>query len=223
VVWKLDSITLKPEDYVHRLLQLKGKRHVRVTEVPKTYKSLNSGDVFLLDAGTKLYIWQGAQSSGGERVKAAQLAEGIEEERNGLCKIEVIQEGSDDEEFFKLVGDKGPIASAEAGGSDLEADKDSGHLKQLFKITENGSTFGFAKVSEGDKIKKSEFVSKDVFILDTGFEVITWIGKDSSLGEKKHALQSAQDYLTAHGKPPHTPICRMVEGAENDVFNQYVH
>lgn len=46
---------VEPEKYRPRLLHLKGKKKVRVTEVELSYKSLNSGDVFVLDAGLNLY------------------------------------------------------------------------------------------------------------------------------------------------------------------------
>eukprot|EP01113_Clastostelium_recurvatum_P051185 TRINITY_DN9885_c0_g1_i1.p1 TRINITY_DN9885_c0_g1~~TRINITY_DN9885_c0_g1_i1.p1 ORF type:complete len:139 (-),score=39.88 TRINITY_DN9885_c0_g1_i1:619-1035(-) len=72
-----------------RLLQLKGRRHIRVTEVPLSFKSLNSGDVFILDAGVKIYQWNGSASSGMERSKAAQLSQSIEEERRGKASNSV--------------------------------------------------------------------------------------------------------------------------------------
>jgi len=212
-----------PASYKPRLLQFKGKRHIRVTEVPLSHKSLNSGDVFLLDAGLKLFIWQGKQASGLEKNKAVTLGEAIETEREGKAKVEVFAEGEEDASFWELLGGKGEVASAAAGGSDLEADHDASHLKQLHRLHEDKGKFTFSKVSEGEKFKRSDLDSSDVFILDTGFEVIAWIGKGSSVGEKKHALQYAQEYLTAHGKNPALPISKMIEGAENNVFSQIVH
>lgn len=37
-----------PVEYKPRLLQVKGRRHIRVTQVPLERASLNSGDVFIL-------------------------------------------------------------------------------------------------------------------------------------------------------------------------------
>lgn len=37
---------------VQRLLQVKGRRTVRATEVPVTWESFNTGDCFILDLGS---------------------------------------------------------------------------------------------------------------------------------------------------------------------------
>lgn len=58
-----------PTEYRPRLLQLKGKNVVKVTEVSLTSDSLNAGDVFVLDAGLQIYQWNGSQSSIQERTK----------------------------------------------------------------------------------------------------------------------------------------------------------
>ena len=49
--------------------------------------SLNSGDVFILDAGLKIYQWNGKHSTPFERNKASQFCSSIESERNGLAKV----------------------------------------------------------------------------------------------------------------------------------------
>ena len=81
--------------YRTRLLQLKGKRTVTVREVPLSSASLNKGgssvfeylasaslvsyktlivsDVFLLDAGLKLFIFDGESSNKYERAKAIEV------------------------------------------------------------------------------------------------------------------------------------------------------
>lgn len=54
---------VKAEEYKHRLLQIRiANKKTIVREVPFTSKSLNSNDVFILDAGLKIYQWNGADS-----------------------------------------------------------------------------------------------------------------------------------------------------------------
>ena len=57
------------DEYEKRLLHVKGKRNVRVFPVEVSYKSLNKGDVFILDCGLKLFQWNGPKSSKAERAK----------------------------------------------------------------------------------------------------------------------------------------------------------
>lgn len=78
-------------------------------QVEMTTKSLNSGDVFILDAGLVLYQWQGkssgtiilmtiklklllliSSSGPSERLKAAQLTRAISDERGGKASIIVL-------------------------------------------------------------------------------------------------------------------------------------
>ncbi len=81
---------VEPEKYRPRLLWIKSKgKTITIREVPISYTSLNSGDVFLLDYGRELYQWQGKTSSAQERFKASQLAAAIDSERKGLATITV--------------------------------------------------------------------------------------------------------------------------------------
>jgi hypothetical protein len=57
---------------------LKGKKFIRVSEVPLSHKSLNSGDVFIVDLGTELIQFNGSKSGVMERTKAAAMLQAIE-------------------------------------------------------------------------------------------------------------------------------------------------
>ncbi len=59
------------------MLHLKGKRAVRVEEIPSTTHSLNKGDVFILDTGLKIYIYNGANSNRYQRAKGVEVASGM--------------------------------------------------------------------------------------------------------------------------------------------------
>ncbi|KAI8344195.1 hypothetical protein BC941DRAFT_458319 [Chlamydoabsidia padenii] len=72
-------------------------------------------------------------------------------------------------------------------------------------------------VAQG-KISKDLFDSKDVFILDVSHEIFVWVGRDASRKERRHGLQYAQDYLKDSGLSPFTPICTLLEGAEDELF-----
>ena len=212
---------VKPEEYRTRLLHIKGRlRNVRVTEVPLSASSLNTGDIFVLDKGLDLYQMQGAKSSGGERMKAAQLTRAIDDERKGLAEIHVAEEGDGDKDFWPIfweaLGGEGEISKE--SGSDDEASKEADTLKKLFRLKEEGGSFEFSLVAEG-KFNKSQLDSNDVFICDQGQEVFVWAGKGSNKQERKWGIQYAQNYLVKYNRPKALPITRILEGGENEVFN----
>jgi gelsolin len=209
---------VKPDEYAPKLLHLKGKKKIRVTEVPLVSKSLNSGDVFILDNGLKIYQWNGKKSGPQEKMKGAQLCKSIAEDRKGKAKIIVLEEGDKEADFWKIVvGGEGAVLSAEEGGDD-NASENAPASKTLFQLSDATGTLQFKQVATKSDCKMSVLDPNDVFILDTGAEVFAWIGKGASTGEKSKALSFAQDYLTKFNRPAHTPISRILQGGENDVF-----
>jgi len=212
---------VKPEEYVPRLLHLKGKKKIRVTQVEKNRSSLNSGDVFILDGGLKIWQWNGRKSGPQEKQKGAQLCRAIADERKGKPKVQVLEESDKDTEFWAQLGGEGGVKSAEEGGDDNEAETTG--VKSLFQLSDASGSLTFKQVATGSQCKKSLLDSNDVFILDTGAEVIAWIGKGASPDEKKKALGFAQDYLTKYNRPAYLPISRILEGGENEVFNAALH
>jgi len=204
---------VKAEEYKPRLLHVKGKKTVRVTQVPLSGTSLNSGDVFLLDKGLKIYQWNGKQSAGQERMKAAQVARAISDERKGLPKVTVLAEGDDAPEFWDALGGVTPVKSAAEGGKDEHVVD----LKKLFRLSDESGQMTFTLVGEG-KIKKDLLDHSDVFILDDGAEIYTWVGSGASQNEKRSALKYAQDYLVQYKRPLYLPITRILDGGENETF-----
>jgi len=84
---------VKPEEYETRLLHLKGKTVVRVAQCSVDSDSLNSGDVFLLDAGLTIIQWNGSKSSPQERTKGGEIARALKSERKGLPTVTTSDEG----------------------------------------------------------------------------------------------------------------------------------
>jgi len=163
-----------PEEFKPRLLQLKGKKNVRVTQVPLTHESLNSGgrftiffpsssffsllllilflDVFILDDGLELYQFQGSKASPWERQKGGQLCRAIDDERKGKPEIYVFSEGdkgdAEMDAFWKILGgEPKSIKSAGDGGKDEEWEKQG--KKKLFRITDSSGKMTFKLVQEG--------------------------------------------------------------------------
>lgn len=211
---------VKPEEYKPRLLHLKGRKNIRVEEVPLKMTSLNAGDVFILDNGMDLYQWQGKKAGKNEKARAGQLSRAIDDERRGKPEVHVISQGDSDEgDFFKFFEDHSAdtyAAIPDEEGDDAEWEKTS--EKRLFQVSNAGGSLEMKMVSEGT-VKRSQLVSDDVMIFDIGSEVFVWAGKGADKEEKKSSMNFAGKYLTDYKRPAFLPISAIIEGGENETFN----
>lgn len=71
------------DKYDTRLLHVKGRRNIRVQQTKLAWSSMNSGDVFILDAGMKIWLWLGSKSGRVERIKGYEVARRIRDEERG--------------------------------------------------------------------------------------------------------------------------------------------
>lgn len=211
---------VEPTKYQPRLLWIKGRKKVRVTQVEMSHKSLNSGDVFILDAGLTIYQWNGKGAGIQEKTRGAQTSRALSDEREGKSKVVVVEDGHEEAEFWKAIGGKGPVQTAAQGGAD-DDEKLTG-TKKLYRLSDSSGKMTFTEVASGS-LKRNQLDSKDVFIVDTGAEIFAWIGKGASVSEKHKSMQYAQEYLTSHNRPPYLPIARVLEGGENEHFELAFH
>lgn len=211
---------VQPEAYRPRLLMLKGKKRVRVVEVPLAAEALNSGDVFVLDAGLTLYQWNGSKCSPQEKIRAAQLCRALDDERRGLPTVVVIEEADQGapEAFWAL------LPGSRSAGQDRGAEDEDWEKKEdkvLFQLSDAGGKLEFNRVAEGARVTRDKLTSSDAFVLDVGNEVFVWIGKAASEREKKEAMSFATKYLASLKRPNYLPVTRLLEGGENDYFESF--
>jgi len=218
----LDSAFNKVDRDAHRvrLLKIKGKKNVRITEVSALTSNLNSGDVFVLDTKDEVYQWIGKDSSVFERSKGGELCTAIRNERGAKPNIVVLEEsrGDDNAKFWEHLGGKGPIPTAEEGGDDILGEMETKNVeKKLFKISDSKGSLDFTPVASG-KIYKKMLDTNDVFLFDTGFEIFLWIGQGASAQERQGGLGQAQNYLKTTGRPVYLPISKIQEKSQIATF-----
>lgn len=218
---------VEPEKYEPRLLHLKGKKKVRTMQVDRTIAALNSGDVFILDLGLKVFKWEGKSAGMFEKNKGREVCDAIKTERRGKVNIVYIREGDKDEgaqEFYKHLGGTvdSAIKSAAEGGDDKEAEEQGNRIRQLWKLSDASGKMEFSKVAEGNNIKKNLLDPNDVFIYDSGSEIFAWIGKGASDKERIEAMVYAQNYLSHNKRPAYLPISRVLDGGENAKFKEAI-
>ncbi|XP_052068531.1 advillin-like [Mytilus californianus] len=206
-----------------RLFQIKGKRNVRVKQVECSSKSMNQGDVFLLDCGLTLHLWNGPQSSTFERMKGHQVAKNIrDEERGGKAEIRIIDiRWNSDIKFFADLGSKTDIAESSTAGDDKEFEKKLISEIKLYSVSDASGKMEIAEKSR-KPFHQTDLDSNDCFILDAGPSgIFVWVGRKCTNDEKKSAWKYATDFLEMKGYPNWTAITRIVESGETPVFKQY--
>ena len=81
--------------YETRLLHVKGRRNIRVQQTRLAWSSMNSGDVFILDKGLDIYVWNGKEAGRLEKIKGLDVARRIkDEERGGRAQVHIIGKGA---------------------------------------------------------------------------------------------------------------------------------
>ncbi|KAF2100997.1 putative actin-binding protein Fragmin [Rhizodiscina lignyota] len=195
-----------------------------VHEVEPTWESLDEDDVFVLDRGDKIWVWQGKKCSPMEKAKAAQVVHDMtiakhvdvevlsQAESRSRLVVNLLGGGETDQPSFKA---SRPLTRSEADG----------RPRRLFRLSDASGKLEFGLVKEGD-ISNEDLDGNDLFILDTGKAIWVWQGASASTAEKGVWIRVAQAYVRqlqeAEGpgnEGAHlTPISKVTEGSESRAF-----
>ncbi|KAF2737793.1 actin depolymerizing protein [Polyplosphaeria fusca] len=193
---------------------------VLVHEVEPTWKSLDEDDVFVLDKGDKIFVWQGKKCSPMEKLKAAQVV-------NDLTIAKHV-----DTEVLSQAESRSKVVVDYLGGEDVDiittqfkcprpiggrvADE---RERKLFKISDADGALSFDKVKDGQSIGRSDFDGDDVFLLDSGKDVWVWEGKGASRAEKAVWIRIVQKYVGQLGEDAAaTSVAKVHQGNEGRAF-----
>ena len=198
--------------YETTLWQVKGARSCKVSECALDASSLNAGDVFILETQDVIYQWNGKEANKKEKAKGLEVSTDIRaEERGGKCKLEVVEMGAEPAAFWAALGGEKPIAGAV---SDTTAAASGGGNAKLFKVSDSTGSMQTTEVASGS-LAKSMLVSDDVMILDAGMSIFVWIGKGANAEEKKSGMKVGTDFITSQGRPAHTKVVKVTDGASS--------
>lgn len=210
--------TVNRDEYETRLFQVKGKRTVRVSQVPIKSASLTADDVYILDAGLELYVFNGKTANRLEKAKGLEFVRKLNNDaRGGRANITFIDEDPKNAAFWSTLG--GYIDVTRVGESDDEHERIARKNTTVLHVSDSTSDLRVEDVTPSNGVlTKSILKTDDVFIVDVGDVVFVWVGKKASDAERKNAMTCATKYLQKHGRSLHTPITRVVEEGEPPVF-----
>ncbi|KAL3632481.1 Villin-3 [Castilleja foliolosa] len=203
------------EEFETRLYICKGKRNIRLKQVPFLRSSLNHDDVFILDTKDKIYQFNGENSNIQERAKALEVIQYLKEKyHEGKCDVAIVDDGklqaeTDSGEFWVLFGGFAPISKKVATEDDIIPEKTPA---QLFSIID-----GQVQSVDGE-LSKSILENNKCYLLDCGSEVFVWVGRVTQIDERKTAIGAAEDFLASQNRPKSTHITRVIQGYETHSF-----
>lgn len=203
------------EEFETRLYICKGKRVVRMKQVPFSRSSLNHDDVFILDTKDKIYQFNGANSNIQERAKSLEVIQFLKEKyHEGTCDVAIVDDGnlqaeSDSGSFWVLFGGFAPISKKVITEDDIVPEKTPPKLSSI--------TDGQVSPVDGE-LSKSSLENNKCYLLDCGAEVFVWIGRVTQLEERKAAIQTAEEYLVSENRPKATRVTRVIQGYETHSF-----
>ena len=212
--------TVVKDVYPTRLLLCKGRRTVRVSEVPLSSSSLNRSDVFILDKGLTIYIFNGPEANKYEKLKGIETANRINtDSRSGRAFVAIVEDASDStsKQFWEELG--GYVTPASLPSSDDDDDEPVVKTAaKLFHICNATGSVEFNSIPLPDnKLKKDLLKGEDCYMVVSNDKVYIWVGKGSTLEEKRESTVLAEKYCTENGISTKN-ISRVVEGCESSSF-----
>ncbi|CAB3374990.1 Hypothetical predicted protein [Cloeon dipterum] len=216
-----------------RLFQVKGRRNVRVRQIPVGISTMNKGDCFILDVTKEIFVYCGMNSKRQERLKAIQAANQVrDQDHGGRPKVEIIDNFSsevDVQKFFRELGggSRAEVPPEATGGDDDAFEATQDNKVTLFKVSDASGSMKVDKV--GEKPLNQNLLqsaqsggAQDCFILDTvSSGIFVWIGRSCNQNEKVEALKKADQFLKDNKYPAWTNVQRIVEDGEPVAFKQY--
>lgn len=197
---------VEPTKDVPHLYKIKGRMNsgMTMTQEKLAKSSLNSGDSFILYANSSLvWIWHGASSNPDEKARANRQGEKMCTEGT-VVTLDQDQGDAEHAEFWAYL-EAGGGAIKEADEADEEVEE---FVPLLFKVPSPSGD----EAEEPEQIAKAETVKQrfgppaskfdralldeaGVFLLDAGWEVFLWMGKESCRDSKFAGMAHADSYM----------------------------
>lgn len=173
----------------------------------------------------RFFVFSSTQSNPHERARANALAEGMAIEGT----VAVFDQGAGDEDATEFWERLGGYQDDIAEGDDADEQVQE-FTPTLYRLP--GDSGVPEMIAEGEpvkigwgkptpKIAKSLMDTTDVFLLDAGWELFVWTGKESDRSERLAAMGHVDAYGKYMPRAKHLPVSIVKEGYETSEFNGY--
>ncbi|XP_050978924.1 advillin [Labeo rohita] len=210
---------------IQRLLHVKGKRKVTGTEVELSWKSFDTGSVFLLDLGKTIIQWNGPESNKQERLKGMMLAKDIRDrERGGRAEIGVIEGDAEAnsplvmEVMVSILGER--PSKLPSGTPDEITDREQMSKLTLYHVSDANGAMNITEIATSP-LTQDLLNHDDCYILDQGGKsIFVWKGKTANKAERQAAMTRALEFIKQKGYPLTTKVEAISDGGESALFKQ---
>ncbi|CAL5025587.1 unnamed protein product [Urochloa decumbens] len=210
-----NHVEINEQEHSTRLYVCRGKHVVHVNEVPFARASLNHEDIFILDTKSKIFQFNGSNSCIQERAKALEVVQYIKDTfHDGKCEVAAVEDGrlmADAEagEFWALFGGFAPLPKK----SPSEDNGEDGEIVVKLLCINQGKT----EQINFDSLARELLESNKCYLLDCGAEMYVWMGRNTSLQERKGASEAAEKLLIDDSRTK-SHVIKVIEGFETIMF-----
>jgi hypothetical protein len=192
--------SLDDQQYKARLFHVHSSgANIHSRQISINKKNIDTGDVYMLDTGVKVFIYIGKGSNSFEKFHLSCMVEKIKEVRQNKAIIISIDEScelnehdlknkNEFEEFLQKFEEN--IQETD------EQNKIDKNYRKMMKLSDENGKLELTDV----EYKKENLVSQDSFLIDRGDAIIIWIGKEASKKEKKFAKFYANKYISKENR-----------------------
>ncbi|NP_001035455.1 advillin isoform X1 [Danio rerio] len=210
---------------IQRLLHVKGRRKVTGTEVEVSWKSFDTGSVFLLDLGKTIIQWNGPESNTQERLKGMMLAKDIRDrERGGRAEIGVIEGDAEAaapllmQVMLSILGER--PSTLPSGTPDDVTDREQMAKLTLYHVSDANGTMQITEIATSP-LTQDLLNHDDCYILDQGgVSIFVWKGKMANKAERQAAMTRALEFIKLKNYPLSTKVESICDGGESALFKQ---
>ncbi|KAF7288043.1 hypothetical protein GWI33_000097 [Rhynchophorus ferrugineus] len=181
--------------------------------------SLDPRYVFILDKGTKIFIWNGKKAKNTLKSKSRLLCEKINKnERKNKAEIIGDIVGDESKEFWDTLGLSNYVSIQDA----ITEHVDSNFMPVAPRLYRVQLGMGYLELPQVEvphgKLANTLLKSKNVYILDCYLDVFVWIGKKSTRLVNAAAVKLSEELFNMIDRPDYALVTRVREGTEPQIF-----
>ncbi|CAK9822912.1 Protein flightless-1 [Anthophora retusa] len=191
---------------------------IHLEPVPVRFDSLDSGFVFVLDTGNKIFIWYGKTAKSTLKSKARLMAEKINKnERKNKAEIvtEIMNSESDDFLSCLNVKDTSQLPA-------ITEHVDPNFMPLAPRLYQVQLGMGYLELPQVEvphgKLINTLLNNRNVYILDCHVDVYVWFGKKSTRLVRAAAVKLSQELFNMIERADYAMVTRLQEGTESQIF-----